>query len=103
MLTSAFNHLLCFNLMRGAKKVSKLINHPVEIQLLFFAPLFFFLFVFIIILQAPFEAPRSRYNNNNICRCLAGQAKGAAKDVMTGIQSGSALETSTDVMKRKKA
>jgi hypothetical protein len=29
MLTSAFNHLLCFNLMRGAKKVSKLINHPV--------------------------------------------------------------------------
>jgi hypothetical protein len=24
-----FNHLLCFNLMRCAKKVSKLINHPV--------------------------------------------------------------------------
>jgi hypothetical protein len=29
MLTSAFNHLLCFNLMRRVKKVSKLINHPV--------------------------------------------------------------------------
>jgi hypothetical protein len=29
MLTSAFNHLLCFNLMRCAKKVSNLINHPV--------------------------------------------------------------------------
>jgi hypothetical protein len=28
-LTSAFNHLLCFNLIRRAKKVSKLINHPV--------------------------------------------------------------------------
>ena len=29
MMTSALNHLLCFNLMRGAKKVNKLINHPV--------------------------------------------------------------------------
>ncbi len=29
MLTSVFNHLLCFNLMCRAKKVSNLINHPV--------------------------------------------------------------------------
>ena len=29
MLTPAFNHLLCFNFMRCAKKVSKLINRPV--------------------------------------------------------------------------
>ncbi len=29
MLTPAFNHLLCFNFVCCAKKVSKLINHPV--------------------------------------------------------------------------
>ena len=29
MLTPAFNHLLCFDLVRCAKKVSKLINRPV--------------------------------------------------------------------------
>jgi hypothetical protein len=29
MLTPAFNHLLCFNFVRCAKKVSKLINRPV--------------------------------------------------------------------------
>jgi hypothetical protein len=29
MLTPAFNLLLCFDLVRYAKKVNKLINHPV--------------------------------------------------------------------------
>jgi hypothetical protein len=29
MLTPAFNHLLCFNFVGCAKKVSKLINRPV--------------------------------------------------------------------------
>jgi hypothetical protein len=29
MLTSAFNHLMCFDLMCCSKKVSNLINHPV--------------------------------------------------------------------------
>jgi hypothetical protein len=28
-LTAVFNHLLCFNFMRYAKKVSKLVNRPV--------------------------------------------------------------------------